>query len=299
MAYLERTEPDAVKARRHRRFKRRRFYAAGVSDVWCLDQHDKWGPRFGLWLHNCIDPFIGFNNWLKVWWTNKNPRLIASYYLETVQKYGGQPGSFPLFYDYFSYIFYLQLFPWFAKVIQEAKIIPLQIFIHWHGTNSIPALSALFNTGGSATRRMWRAKQIGLYSGETSHLGTKISSNQELTRVGMMSANQLKSTSFSWVVIPLKKAQIWHPHLSLVFRWLAIPWLQSELDKWVTIRNRAPSRSNTKKVLPHGIPELMRQKPGKYDIVDFKVCFIVTFFLKLCREIFYGRYQSQWSFLIV
>lgn len=99
MAYLERTEPDAVKARRHRRFKRRRFYAAGVSDVWCLDQHDKWGPRFGLWLHNCIDPFIGFNNWLKVWWTNKNPRLIASYYLETVQKYGGQLGLFPLFYD--------------------------------------------------------------------------------------------------------------------------------------------------------------------------------------------------------
>ena len=90
MAYLKRTEPDAVQARHHRRFKHRRFHAAGVSDVWCLDQHDKWGPRFGLWLHNCIDPFIGFNNWLKVWWTNKNPRLIASYYLDTVRKYGGK-----------------------------------------------------------------------------------------------------------------------------------------------------------------------------------------------------------------
>ena len=90
MAYLKRSKPDAVKARHHRRFKHRHFYAAGVSDVWCLDQHDKWGPRFGLWLHNCIDPFVGFNNWLKVWWTNKNPRLIASYYLEAVQKYGGQ-----------------------------------------------------------------------------------------------------------------------------------------------------------------------------------------------------------------
>jgi len=90
MAYLKRTEPNAVKARRHRRFKRRRFHAAGVSNVWCLDQHDKWGPRFGLWLHNCINPFIGFNNWLKVWWTNKNPRLIGSYYLETVRKYGGK-----------------------------------------------------------------------------------------------------------------------------------------------------------------------------------------------------------------
>jgi len=90
MAYLKRTEPNAVKARHRRRFKRRRFHAAGISDVWGLDQHDKWGPRFGLWLHNCIDPFIGFNNWLKVWWTNKNPCLIASYYLKTVWKYGGK-----------------------------------------------------------------------------------------------------------------------------------------------------------------------------------------------------------------
>ena len=72
-----------------RRFHRRKFHAAGVNDVWAQDQHDKWGPRFGLWLHNNIDPFTGYNNWLKVWWTNKNPRLIAGYYIETVRAYGG------------------------------------------------------------------------------------------------------------------------------------------------------------------------------------------------------------------
>jgi hypothetical protein len=90
MRYLHQTEPDAVKARRRRRFKRRHFFAAGVSDIWAMDQHDKWGPRFGLWLHNGIDPFIGVNNWLKVWWTNKNPCLIAKYFLDYVQKYGGK-----------------------------------------------------------------------------------------------------------------------------------------------------------------------------------------------------------------
>lgn len=37
-----------------------------------------------------IDPFTGYNNWLKVWWTNKNPRLVASYYFEAIRKYGGQ-----------------------------------------------------------------------------------------------------------------------------------------------------------------------------------------------------------------
>ena len=31
-----------------RRFHRRKFHAAGVNDVWAQDQHDKWGPRFGL-----------------------------------------------------------------------------------------------------------------------------------------------------------------------------------------------------------------------------------------------------------
>ena len=58
---------------------------------------------------------------------------------------------------------------------------------------------------------------------------------------------------------------------SLVFRWLAILWLQSELDKWVIVRNRTLPRANTKKVLPHGIPELMREKPEQFGALDFKV----------------------------
>ena len=125
MAYLKRTEPDAVNAHCHQH-----FYAAGISDVWCLDQHDKWGPHFGLWLHNCINPFIGFNNWLKVWWTNKNLCLITSYYLETVQNMVVSWARFLCSTIYFSYIFCLQLFLWSVKVILEAKIIWLQIFIY-------------------------------------------------------------------------------------------------------------------------------------------------------------------------
>jgi hypothetical protein len=33
---------------------------------------------------------MSYNNWLKVWWTNKNPRLIAHYYLEAARKLGGR-----------------------------------------------------------------------------------------------------------------------------------------------------------------------------------------------------------------
>jgi hypothetical protein len=50
-------------------------------DMWAFDQHDKW-MRFGLRLHIGLDPYPGRIEWLKIWWTNSNPRLIASYYLE-------------------------------------------------------------------------------------------------------------------------------------------------------------------------------------------------------------------------
>lgn len=45
-------EPDLVKQRVRRRLKRRRFWAAGVNDVWCVDQHDKL-KQYGLALHTC------------------------------------------------------------------------------------------------------------------------------------------------------------------------------------------------------------------------------------------------------
>ncbi|THU86892.1 hypothetical protein K435DRAFT_804750 [Dendrothele bispora CBS 962.96] len=54
------------------------FWAAGVNDVWCLDQHDKLN-RYGLALHICIDPSTGKFKWLS------NPRLIFGYYLDQVK----------------------------------------------------------------------------------------------------------------------------------------------------------------------------------------------------------------------
>jgi hypothetical protein len=81
-------EPEAVAQHRRRGFKRRRFWAAGVNDVWPQDQHDKWG-RYGLWLHASTEAFSGEINWIKIWHNNRNPRLIVSYYLEACRKIGG------------------------------------------------------------------------------------------------------------------------------------------------------------------------------------------------------------------
>lgn len=80
-------EPDLVKQRKANRLQRRRFWAAGVNDIWAIDQHDKW-LRFGLALHIGIEPFSGRILWLKVWHSNRNPQLILSYYLSTVEELG-------------------------------------------------------------------------------------------------------------------------------------------------------------------------------------------------------------------
>jgi len=65
----------------------RRFWAAGVNDIWAVDQHDKW-LQFGLALHTGIEPFSGCILWVKVWHSNRNPQLILSYYLEMVEDFG-------------------------------------------------------------------------------------------------------------------------------------------------------------------------------------------------------------------
>ncbi|KAG2066717.1 hypothetical protein BDR04DRAFT_1129899 [Suillus decipiens] len=62
------------------RLKQRQFWAAGVNDLFAVDQHDKW-LRFGLALHTGVEPFSGCII----------PQLILMYYLETIQKLGYIP----------------------------------------------------------------------------------------------------------------------------------------------------------------------------------------------------------------
>ena len=91
---LKTVEPEAVANHRQRGFCRRHFWAAGVNNVWPQDQHDKWG-RFGLWLHAGIEAFSGEINWMKIWWMNKNPHLVAKFFLDTCHQIGGMfPASF-------------------------------------------------------------------------------------------------------------------------------------------------------------------------------------------------------------
>ena len=83
--YFATYEPHLVRQRKACRLQRRRFWAAGVNDLWAVDQHDKW-LRFGLALHTGVEPFSGKILWIRVWHSNRNPQLILSYYLDVVDE---------------------------------------------------------------------------------------------------------------------------------------------------------------------------------------------------------------------
>ncbi|KAF8527657.1 hypothetical protein JB92DRAFT_3139803 [Gautieria morchelliformis] len=70
--FFQEYEPEGIREHKAKRLKRRRFWAAGVNDIWAIDQHDS-------------------GNGSILWWTNKNPRLILHYYLEQASRIGGIP----------------------------------------------------------------------------------------------------------------------------------------------------------------------------------------------------------------
>ncbi|KAG1778332.1 hypothetical protein EV702DRAFT_1179015 [Suillus placidus] len=90
IAYFANYEADLIRQRKARRLRRKRFWAAGINDLFAVDQHDKW-LRFGLALHTGIEPFSGRIMWMRVWHSNRNPQLILTYYLETIQELGHMP----------------------------------------------------------------------------------------------------------------------------------------------------------------------------------------------------------------
>ncbi|KAJ6458318.1 hypothetical protein C8R47DRAFT_995285 [Mycena vitilis] len=57
----------------------------------------------------------------------------------------------------------------------------------------------------------------------------------------------------------------------LVFRWVFIPWLQAELDRYVERINNTAKRADRNKILPHGVPNDICEHPANYGVLDFKI----------------------------
>ena len=87
---LLKLDPEGVDSRRNRRLRRRAYSSLGPNHIWHIDGHDKLKP-FGFSVHGCIDGFSRRLIWLEVGPTNKNPEVIAKYYLDAVLQTGGVP----------------------------------------------------------------------------------------------------------------------------------------------------------------------------------------------------------------
>lgn len=81
-------DPAGVAFRRARRLRRRQYSNPGPNFLWHVDGYDKLKP-YGLCISGCVDGFSRSVIWLKVYSTNNNPRVIASYFIEAVKERNG------------------------------------------------------------------------------------------------------------------------------------------------------------------------------------------------------------------
>ena len=87
---MREVDPRGVEQRKHRLLHRRMYVSPGANFCWHIDGYDKLKP-FGFSIHGCIDGFSRRILWLEVQRSNKNPRLIARYFLNCVKGTHGCP----------------------------------------------------------------------------------------------------------------------------------------------------------------------------------------------------------------
>ena len=88
MKFLRIIDPERVECRKRRRLKRRRYITPGPNFLWHVDGWDKLA-HFGIFFHGAVGGFSRRILWLEANSTNKNPGMIASQYLNTVQQLKG------------------------------------------------------------------------------------------------------------------------------------------------------------------------------------------------------------------
>ena len=87
---LKELDPEGVMLRKRRRLHRRKYQNPGPSFTWHIDGYDKL-KYYGFSIHGCIDGFSRKLLWLNVSASNKDPNVVAKFYLDTVHEIGGTP----------------------------------------------------------------------------------------------------------------------------------------------------------------------------------------------------------------
>ncbi len=71
--------------RRRHRLRRWRYGNNGPNAVWHIDGCDKLAP-YGIYIHGCVDGFSRHTIWMRVSKTNKDPAVIAGYYVNAIEE---------------------------------------------------------------------------------------------------------------------------------------------------------------------------------------------------------------------
>ena len=125
MKSLRVIDPEGVERRKRRRLKRRRYVTPDPNFLWHVDGWDKLAP-FGIFVHGAIDGFSRRILWLEVNSSNKNPSVIASHYLNTVQQLWGVPRRMRC-----------------DRGTKNTIIGTLQQFFRWHGNDEFAGVVVL------------------------------------------------------------------------------------------------------------------------------------------------------------
>lgn len=83
-------DPNGIEMRKRHCLRRRSYYSYGPNYVWHIDGYDKLKP-FGFSIHGSIDGYSRKIMWLKLSRSNKQPKNICDYFVETCKEIGGFP----------------------------------------------------------------------------------------------------------------------------------------------------------------------------------------------------------------
>ena len=86
MEILREVDPLRSNERQSRNLERRCYRSNGSNETWHVDGYDKLKP-YEFPIHGYIDGFSRKIIWLKVCRTNNDPKIPASFYIQTVQHF--------------------------------------------------------------------------------------------------------------------------------------------------------------------------------------------------------------------
>ena len=80
---LKSLNPEKVSFRQAHQFHKQKYRVEGSNQLWHIDGNDKL-KLFGFSIHVCIDGYSRKVLWLEVCSSNKNPPIVAKFYMDGV-----------------------------------------------------------------------------------------------------------------------------------------------------------------------------------------------------------------------